>query len=305
MSRYLVRRLLQLGVVFLGVALLVFVMVRLAGDPAELLLPPDATQIQVEELRQALGLDKPLYLQFVRFVLNAVRGNMGISYYCGEPAMKLVLERVPATLQLAGFAMVLAVVLSVPLSVMAAVHKGSLLDRLVLVLSLFGISAPTFWIGILLIYVFAVALRWFPSSGLGGFKHLILPGTTLSLYYLALFIRLNRAGMLDVLSRDYVTTARAKGLPERTVLYKHALKNTLIPFVTIGGLQLGGLIAFSIVTEKVFAWPGMGRLLLEAIEKLDYPVIIAYVLVTAFLFGVLNLIVDITYTFLDPRVRYN
>ncbi len=305
MIGYIIKRLLQLVLVLFIVALMVFVVVRLAGNPLQLLLPPDATQAQVEAMEVRLGLHRPVYQQFLFFLLGALQGDLGVSYFFGEPALELVLRRVPATLQLASFAMGLALIISIPVGSIAAVKRGGLLDRMGLLLSLFGISAPTFWVGILFIYIFAVHFQWLPSYGYGSFRHLILPGTTLSLYYLALFIRLNRAGMLDVIKRDYIRTARAKGLGERVVIYKHALKNTMIPFITICGLQLGGLIAFSIVTEKIFAWPGMGRLLLQAIEQLDYPVIISYTLLTALIFGFLNLFVDLMYAFLDPRIRYH
>lgn len=305
MIGYIIKRLLQLVLVLFVVALMVFIVVRLAGNPLQLLLPPDATQAQVEAMEIRLGLHRPVYQQFFFFLLGAIQGDLGVSYFFGEPALELVLRRVPATLQLASFAMGLALIISIPVGSLSAVKRGGLLDRMSLLLSLFGISAPTFWVGILFIYIFAVQLGWLPSYGYGTFRHLILPGTTLSLYYLALFIRLNRAGMLDVIKQDYIRTARAKGLGEKVVIYKHALKNTMIPFVTICGLQLGGLIAFSIVTEKIFAWPGMGRLLLQAIEQLDYPVIISYTLLTAFIFGFLNLFVDLMYAFLDPRIRYH
>jgi len=200
--------------------------------------------------------------------------------------------------------MLVSTVIAIPLGAMAAVNPNSWLDRSVLVGSLVGISAPTFWIGIVLIALFVVTLNLLPSSGRGGWEHLVLPVATLTFYRVALFIRLIRAGMLDVLGQDYIRTARAKGLFERLVIYRHALKNTLIPFVTIGGIQMGGLIAFAVVTEKIFAWPGMGRLLLISIERLDYPVVVAYAIVTAALFVVINLTVDLLYAFIDPRIRY-
>jgi ABC-type dipeptide/oligopeptide/nickel transport system permease component len=237
-------------------------------------------------------------------VRSALRGDLGTSFYFHEPAIRLVLERLPASLELVIWTMIASTVIAIPLGVMAATARGSWLDRAVLVGSLVGISAPTFWIGIVLIALFVVALGWLPSSGRGTWAHLVLPVVTLAFYRVALFIRLIRAGMLDVLNQDYIRTARAKGLYERLVIYRHALKNTLIPLVTIGGIQMGGLIAFAIVTEKIFAWPGMGRLLLTSIERLDYPIVVAYAIVTAGLFVAINLTVDVLYALIDPRIRY-
>jgi ABC-type dipeptide/oligopeptide/nickel transport system permease component len=304
MTRFLVNRLLQMIGVFVIISMIVFMLLVLTGDPIELMLPPAADINQVEALRTQLGLDQPWYVQYAKFVRSALRGDLGTSFYFHEPAVRLVLERVPASLELVIWTMIVSTVVAVPLGVAAATRRGSWLDRAVLVGSLVGISAPTFWIGIVLIALFVVALGWLPSSGRGGWEHLVLPVATLTFYRLALFIRLIRAGMLDVLGQDYIRTARAKGLFERLVIYRHALKNTLIPFVTIGGIQMGGLIAFAIVTEKIFAWPGMGRLFLTSIERLDYPVVVAYAIVTAALFIVINLTVDVLYAFIDPRIRY-
>ncbi len=304
MGLILLRRAYQAVVVFLAVTLLVFVILHLAGDPLALLMPPEASVDQVEEMRHTLGLDKPLWLQYILFLGNALDGNLGVSFYHGEPALKLVLERLPASLELVFWAMVISVILAVPLGVLAATGKGGWMDRAALMGSLLGISAPPFWIGIAAIFVFCVEFKWLPSSGRGGWAHLILPAGSLALYRLALFVRLIRAGMLDVLAQDYVRTARSKGLAERMVVYKHALKNTLIPFVTIAGMQMGSLLAGAVVTERVFAWPGMGRLFLDAIGKMDYPVIIAWVLVTSTIFILTNLAVDLLYVWLDPRIRH-
>ncbi|MDR7485353.1 MAG: ABC transporter permease [Armatimonadota bacterium] len=304
MTRFLVNRLLQMVGVFLIISMIVFMLLVLTGDPIELLLPPAADINQVEALRTQLGLDRPWYVQYAKFVRSALRGDLGTSFYFHEPAVRLVLQRLPASLELVVWTMVVSTLLAIPLGVLAATRCGTWLDRGVLVGSLVGISAPTFWIGIVLIAFFVVALGWLPSSGRGGWEHLVLPVATLAFYRVALFIRLIRAGMLDVLGQDYIRTARAKGLFERLVVYRHALKNTLIPFVTISGLQMGGLIAFAIVTEKIFAWPGMGRLLLISIERLDYPVVVAYAIVTAALFVVINLTVDLLYALIDPRIRY-
>lgn len=304
MLRFLVQRTIQMVAVFLLISLVIFSLLVLTGDPIELLLPPAAGLDQIEALRRSLGLDQPWYVQYVKFLRNAVRGDLGTSLYFGEPAIRLVLERLPASLELVLWTMLVSTVLAIPLGVLAAVRRGSWLDRGVLAGSLIGISAPTFWIGIVLIAAFAVGLGALPSSGRGTWAHLVLPVTTLSFYRVALFVRLIRAGMLDVLGQDYIRTARAKGLVQRAVVYRHALRNTLIPFVTISGIQMGGLIAFAVVTEKIFAWPGMGRLLLLSIERLDYPVVVSYSLVTAALFVVINLTVDVLYALLDPRIRY-
>ena len=304
MTRFLLRRLLQTVAVFLVISAVIFSLLILTGDPIELLLPPAAGPDQIQAMRARLGLDQPWYVQYLKFLRNAVRGDLGTSFYFGEPAMRLVLARLPASLELVLWTMLLSTALAIPLGVVAAARRGSWFDRGVLAGSLVGISAPTFWIGIVLIAFFVVALGVLPSSGRGGWSHLVLPVTTLAFYRVALFVRLIRAGMLDVLGQDYVRTARAKGLFERIVIYRHALRNTLIPFVTISGIQMGGLVAFAVVTEKIFAWPGMGRLLLISIERLDYPVVVAYAIVTAALFAVINLTVDALYAFLDPRIRY-
>ncbi len=304
MARFLVTRLLQTVAVFLVISAVIFSLLILTGDPIELLLPPAAGLDQIQAMRVQLGLDQPWYVQYGKFLRNAVRGDLGTSFYFGEPAIRLVLERLPASLELVLWTMLLSTALAIPMGVVAAARRGSWFDRGVLAGSMVGISAPTFWIGIVLIALFVVTLGVLPSSGRGGWVHLVLPVTTLAFYRVALFVRLIRAGMLDVLAQDYVRTARAKGLFERIVIYRHALRNTLIPFVTIGGIQMGGLIAFAIVTEKIFAWPGMGRLLLLSIERLDYPVVVAYAIVTAALFAVINLTVDVLYVFLDPRIRY-
>lgn len=304
MTRFLVGRLLQMLGVFFMISLVIFMLLVLTGDPIELLLPPAAGVDQIDAMRRQLGLDQPWYVQYARFLRSALRGDLGTSFYFNEPAIRLVLQRLPASLELVIWTMIVSTAIAIPLGAMAAVRPNSWLDRSVLVGSLVGISAPTFWIGIVLIALFVVVLNLLPSSGRGSWEHLVLPVATLAFYRVALFVRLIRAGMLDVLGQDYVRTARAKGLFERVVIYRHALKNTLIPFVTIGGIQMGGLIAFAVVTEKIFAWPGMGRLLLISIERLDYPVVVAYAIVTAALFVVINLTVDLLYAFIDPRIRY-
>ncbi|NWF54390.1 MAG: ABC transporter permease [Syntrophaceae bacterium] len=304
MGLYIFRRVYQALLVFLVVSGIVFSILHISGDPVALLMPPEATPDQVEEMRRNLGLDRPLVVQYGLFLRNAARGNLGISYHHGQPALKLVLERLPASLELVVATIVISLLLAVPIGVLAASKRGTVFDRASLLGSLVGISAPPFWIGIAFIFIFCVELQWLPSSGRGTWAHLVLPSTSLALYRLALFIRLIRAGMLDVMTMDFIRTARSKGVSEKKVIYKHALKNTLIPFVTIAGMQMGSLLAGAIVTEKVFAWPGMGRLFLESIGVMDFPVIIAWTLVTATIFLAMNLAVDILYVYLDPRIRH-
>ncbi len=304
MGLYLFRRLYQAIIVFLVVSGIVFSILHISGDPLALLMPSDAPPSDVEEMRKTLGLDKPLIIQYALFLKNAAQGNLGVSYHHGQPALKLVLERLPASLELVVTTIIISLILALPIGVLAASRRGSMIDRVSLLGSLIGISAPPFWIGIAFIFIFSVELQWLPSSGRGTWAHLVLPATSLALYRLALFIRLIRAGMLDVMTMDFIRTARSKGVSEKKVIYKHALKNTLIPFVTIAGMQMGSLLAGAIVTEKVFAWPGMGRLFLEAIGVMDFPVIIAWALVTATIFLTLNFIVDIIYVYLDPRIRH-
>ncbi len=304
MGIYLLRRFYQALLVFLVVSAIVFVILHVSGDPLALLMPQDAPPADIEAMRRTLGLDKPLVVQYGLFLANAARGNLGVSYHHGQPALKLVLERLPASLELVVSTILISLVLAVPIGVLAASRRGRAFDRASLLGSLVGISAPPFWIGIAFILIFSVELQWLPSSGRGTWAHLVLPATSLALYRLALFIRLIRAGMLDVMTMDFIRTARSKGVSEGKVVYKHALKNTLIPFVTIAGMQMGSLLAGAIVTEKVFAWPGMGRLFLDAIGVMDFPVIIAWALVTATIFLTVNLAVDILYVWLDPRIRH-
>ncbi len=304
MGIYLLRRLYQAILVLLVVSGIVFVILHISGDPLALLMPQDAPPSDIEEMRRSLGLDEPLIVQYGLFLKNAAQGNLGVSYHHGQPALKLVLERLPASLELVVTTILISLILAVPIGVLAASRRGTTVDRASLLGSLIGISAPPFWIGIVFILIFSVELQWLPSSGRGTWAHLILPAGSLALYRLALFIRLIRAGMLDIMTMDFIRTARSKGVSEQKVIYKHALKNTLIPFVTIAGMQMGSLLAGAIVTEKVFAWPGMGRLFLEAIGVMDFPVIIAWALVTSTIFLTVNLAVDIIYVWLDPRIRH-
>ncbi len=319
MLEVIVRRLWQSVIVLLAVSVLVFVMVYVSGDPVELLAPPDATEVEVAQLRKALGLDKPLHVQYIQFLKHALQGNLGYSYVNNAPAVELIFERMPATFELAMFATLIAVILGIPFGIIAAVNPEKLHSRLIMIGSLFGISFPTFWVGVMLILIFAVTLGWLPSSGRGetvrvfgipwsfltvdGIKHLILPGVTLAFYHLALLVRLVRAGMMEVLLQDYIKFAKIKGVSRRKIIFVHALKNIMIPVITIIGLNFGGILAFAVVTETVFAWPGMGKLVIDSIHLLDRPVVVAYLMIVAIIFVIINLIVDLTYTLLDPRVR--
>ncbi|MDR9390684.1 MAG: ABC transporter permease [Trueperaceae bacterium] len=304
MTTFLLRRTAQALFTVWVVATLVFALLHVAGDPAQILAPPDMNQIQVAELREALGLDEPIWVQYGVFLGNLLQGDLGISYYNGRPALELVLERLPATFELVLSALAIALVVGVPLGILAALSAGSRLDRALRFISVIGISAPTFWIGIMLILVFSVEWGLLPSSGRGGPINLVLPAVTLSLFSLAFFLRIVRSSFLEVLTQDFVRTARAKGLPRGVVNVKHALRNALIPFVTIAGLQFGQLLTSSVVTETIFAWPGMNRLVLQAMYRLDYPIILAFAIVVAVTFATINLVVDVVYGFVDPRVRH-
>ncbi len=319
MFAFILRRLYQSVLVLFCVSVVVFAVLHLSGDPTQMLLPADATQEQVDDLRRHLGLDQPFWTQYMIFAQNALRGDLGRSFTFNQPAVKLIVERVPATMELAVSAMVLAVILGIPAGLFAAVRPRSWASQAIMSGSLFGISLPTFWLGIMLIMVFSVLLGWLPSSGRGqtatlwgiqfgfltldGLKHLVMPAFTLAVHQLAMIVRLVRAGMMEVMLQDYIKFLRAKGLTERRVILVHALKNIMIPVVTIIGLQTGYTIAFAIVTESIFAWPGMGKLVIDAIHALDRPVVLAYLLVVALLFVFINFLVDLTYSFLDPRIR--
>ncbi|MDO8475619.1 MAG: ABC transporter permease [Candidatus Rokubacteria bacterium] len=304
MRSYLLRRLWQAVLVLFGVSVVVFLILHLTGDPAALLLPPDATAEDVTSFRKAMGFDDPVAVQYLRFLKGALRGDFGESLRHGEPAMHLVLERLPATYELAGAGLLLALCLAIPAGIISAVKRNTPIDYISTVVALMGQAMPTFWLGIMLILVFSVRLSWLPSSGRGGFEHLILPAVTLGLFTTARITRLTRSGMLEVLGQDYIRTARAKGVSEQPVVWKHALKNAAIPIVTIVGIELGTLLGGSVITEIIFAWPGVGRLSVQAIFNRDYPVVQAAVFILATTFVFLNFLVDIAYTWLDPRIRY-
>jgi peptide/nickel transport system permease protein len=302
--QYTLRKLLHTAFVALGVVTLAFAALRLSGDPAATMLPGDATVDQLEALRRELGLDQPIYVQYAQFLANALRGDFGISFRHQQPALGLVLERLPATLELAFAALLLAVVVALPLGIVAAIRRGRAVDAVAMGFAVVGQSTPTFWMGIMLILIVSVELGWLPTSGRGGFENLILPAITLGAQFAALLARLTRTSMLEVLGQDFLTTARAKGLRERTVVLRHALKNAAVPVITLAGLQFGTLLGGAVVTETVFAWPGVGRLAVQSILVRDYPVVQAGVFVLALSFVMINLLVDLAYGQLDPRIRH-
>jgi peptide/nickel transport system permease protein len=319
MLAFVIRRLIQAVVVMLTVAFIAFMLFQYVGDPVTNLLGQDATAEQREQLRADLGLDAPFPVQFVRFVGNALRGEFGLSLRQGRRVSALIVERFPATIELSLSAAVIALLVGVPLGVYTALRRGSFGSQVWMTLSLVGVSLPSFLIGILLILLFAVILKVLPSFGRGdvvsigawttglltldGWKHLVLPTITLSVFQLALIMRLVRAEMLEVLRTDYIKFARARGLSDRAVYFGHALKNTLVPVITITGLQLGALIAFAIITETVFQWPGMGLLFIQAVQFADIPVMAAYLCLIALIFVLINLAVDLLYFAVDPRLR--
>lgn len=306
---FVIRRILQSLLVVLVMSLVVFVGVHVVGDPVHILISDDMTQAEIDRFIHKLGLDRPVHVQYLHFLANAARGDLGNSFVHGEPALKLILERMPATLELALAAFFLAIVVGIPLGMYAGLRPESPASHAIMAGSILGFSLPTFWVGLMLIMVFAVMLGWLPSTGRGeflswdGLRHLALPAINLALFKMALVTRLARAGTREAALQDYVKFARAKGLSPARVVLVHVLKNILIPVVTVLGLELGGLIAFSVVTETVFAWPGMGKLLIDSIQRLDRPVIVAYLVITVLMFVVINLVVDLLYAALDPRVR--
>ena len=316
---FLLRRLLQSGVVLLVMSLLVFVGVYAIGNPLDILVNPESDQAEIERTSVALGLDKPLWMQYLIFSRQAIGGNFGNSFVHGTSAMQLIIHRMPATLELAVAALLIAVLLGIPLGLWAGLRPESRSGKTIMGLSILGFSLPTFWVGLMLIMLFSVHLGWLPSNGRGttidvlgfpvsfltwdGIKHLLMPAFNLALFKISLVIRLTRAGTQEALLQDYVRFARAKGLSSARIVGVHVLKNILIPVVTVIGLEFGSLIAFAVVTESIFAWPGMGKLLIESINLLDRPVVVAYLLIVLGLFVLINLVVDILYSLLDPRVR--
>jgi peptide/nickel transport system permease protein len=303
MTQYLVRKILHTALVAFGVVTLVFAALRVSGDPAATMLPGDASVDELAALRKELGLDQPLHVQYVKFLRGAITGDFGLSLRHQQPALELVMERLPATLELAFAALLLSVAVALPLGIIAAIYRGRLADMLAMGFAVVGQATPYFWMGIMLILVFAVELQWLPTSGRGGFDRLILPAVTLGTHFMAVLARLTRTSMLEVLGQNYVTTARAKGLSEWVVILTHALKNAAVPVVTLIGLQFGTLLGGAVVTETIFAWPGVGRLAVQSIFVRDYPVVQAGVFVLALTFVAINLAVDLLYGYLDPRIR--
>ena len=319
MTAFILRRSLQSIIVLFVMSLLVFVGVNLVGDPVDMLINPEADQAEIDRVIGDLGLDRPVSEQYWYFVANAFQGDLGRSFIFGEPALKLIIQRMPATMELALFSLLMAVVFGIPLGIYAGLKPNSKVSKTIMAGSILGFSMPTFWVGIILIMFFSVSLGWLPSTGRGevatylgitssiftldGLSHIFLPAFNLALFKLSSVIRLARAGTREVILQDYIKFARAKGVAESRVVRVHLLKNIMIPVVTIIGLEFGSLIAFSTVTETVFAWPGMGKLIIDSIYNLDRPVVVAYLMIIVVIFVTLNLIVDILYSVLDPRVR--
>lgn len=319
MTAFLIRRLMQSAVVVVVMSLVVFLGVNVVGDPIDMLISPDATQEEIEAVVKAFGLDRPVWEQYWHFLGGALSGDLGKSFIHGTSALPLILQRMPATMELALGALFLSIVLGIPLGLYAGLKPEALSSRTIMAGSILGFSLPSFWVGLVLIMFFAVMLGWLPSTGRGdtavflgiesslftidGLRHIFLPALNLALLNISLIIRLTRAGTREVMHQDYIKFARAKGLSNRRIVGLHLLKNIMIPVVTVLGLEFGGLIAFSVVTETIFAWPGMGKLLIDSIQQLDRPVIVAYLIIIVLFFVFINLVVDIVYSLLDPRVR--
>ena len=315
MTAYLLRRVFQSLLVLVAMSVIVFVGVYAVGDPVEILISPDADQMERERAIRALGLDLPLWRQYAVFVGNALQGDLGRSFVFNEPALGIILQKMPATLELAFGAMFISILVGLPLGLYAGLKPDGVGAKAIMAGSILGFSLPTFWVGLMLIMVFAVQLGWLPSTGRGetlwgwsfltadGLSHLLLPAINLALFKISLVIRLTRSGVRETMLMDYVKFARAKGLSPARVTFVHVFKNILIPVVTVTGLEFGSTIAFSVVTESIFAWPGMGKLIIDSINVLDRPVIVAYLMIIVLMFITINLIVDLTYSVLDPRVR--
>ena len=319
MTEFIIRRTLQSILVLFVMSLIVFVGVNLVGDPVDMLINPEADQMEIDRVIRDLGLDRPVSEQYWYFLVNAFQGDLGRSFIFGEPALKLIIQRMPATLELALFSLFIAIFFGIPLGIYAGLKPKSKVSKTIMAGSILGFSMPTFWVGIIFIMIFAVHLGWLPSTGRGelgtflgvqsslftanGLSHVFLPALNLALFKMSSVIRLTRAGTREIILQDYITFARSKGLSEEKVVLVHVLRNILIPIVTVIGLEFGSLIAFSTVTETIFAWPGMGKLIIDSIYNLDRPVIVAYLMIIVTFFVFLNLLVDILYSLLDPRVR--
>ncbi len=319
MTAFIIRRLMQAVIVIFLMSVIVFFGVNVVGDPVYMLISPDMDQAEIERTIRNLGLDRPIWEQYFHFLKGAATGDLGKSFIFGEPALKLILHHMPATLELAFTSLIMAIVLGIPLGLFAGLYPDNVFSKGILATSILGFSLPTFWVGLMLIMLFAVVLGWLPSTGRGdtavflgiesslftwdGLSHIFLPALNLALLNISLVIRLTRAGAREAMHQDYIKFARAKGLSTRRVIFVHLLKNIMIPVVTVLGLEFGSLIAFSVVTETIFAWPGMGKLLIDAILQLDRPIVVAYLMIIVAFFVVINLVVDILYSILDPRVR--
>ena len=319
MTVFIIRRLLQAVLVVWTMSFLVFVGVNLVGDPVEMMVSDEADQAERERVIKAMGLDKPWYMQYVHFVSRAVQGDLGKSFVYGEESLGIIVQRMPATFELALAALLMAIIIGIPFGIYAGLKPDAKAAKVIMAGSIFGFSLPTFWVGLMFIMVFAVMLGWLPSTGRGdvilvmgigmsfltldGLSHLFLPALNLALFKISLVIRLSRAGTREIVHQDYIKFARAKGLSMNRVVLVHLMKNIMIPVVTVLGLEFGGLIAFSVVTETVFAWPGMGKLIIDSIQNLDRPVIVAYLMIIVLVFVIINLVVDVLYSVLDPRVR--
>lgn len=306
MAKYIVKRLIYALFVLLGVITVVFFLTRLTGNPVALLLPIDASTEQVEALTRAYGFDKPVYEQFFIYLGKLAQGDFGTSVRYNEPTLNLIMERMPATLKLAGSALGFSMLLSIPIGIIAALNPKSFIDRAIMSLAMVGQALPVFWVGILLILIFSVNLGWLPTNGYGDgqFKYMIMPVVTLGLHFVSLVARLLRSSLIEVMGTDYIRTAKAKGLLPNMVLIGHALKNSLLPVVTVVGLQVGGLLGGSVVTESIFAWPGVGQLIVNSISNRDFPVVQTAVIFLASTFVLVNLAVDLIYMLIDPRISY-
>lgn len=304
MRAYLFRRLLQGTYVVLGLSVLVFLILHLTGDPVAVILPPYATREEIAAFREKMGFNDPLHVQYLRFLGKAVRGDLGKSFLQGEPALSLILERMPATLELSVAAIAFSLLLALPAGILSALKKDRLTDYLCMTGALLGQSMPVFWLGLMLITFLSVQLDLFPVSGRGSLRHLVLPAVTLGSYTAARIARLARSEMLEVMGQDFIRTARAKGIREQAVVAKHAFKNAIVPVVTIVALELGTILGGAVITETIFSWPGVGRLMVQSIYDRDFPVVQAGVFLIAVMFVVLNLLVDVFYAYMDPRIRY-
>ena len=304
MTTYILKRLIQVIPVLLGITIVAFVLVRLTGDPATIMLPPETPQETVDAFRKEYGLDQPVYIQYLQFIGGALTGDFGKSLRYKEPVSSLFFERLPATLELAAGSMAIAIFIGIPIGVLSAIKKNSWLDTITRFLALFGQAVPSFYLGLMLIMIVAVQWRMLPTGGRGTMAQLALPAITLGVHLLALTARFSRGAVLDVMRQDYVRTGRAKGLNERLLLMRHIMKNAMIPIVTVIGLQVGAMFSGAVVTETVFSWPGIGRLMVQAISTRDFPIVQATVMIVALIFVVVNLLVDLTYAWLDPRIKY-